>query len=427
MLDLDLGNLLAAMGNHEAKALLLVAMHEGVVYSASALHRLSLDRQGQLAAWRPASMTPFDYCKHSLAPIGLVAEEVVDAARGTYGYIKTRYGAEFGDALAGHLLTFSEADNVSLLQLFGNTNTTAHPPDDAETVTSAKRAPYRRFRLFAALLRAALPVQQLVLMRELDESHTTLGSHLRNLARHGIVSYQTKHLGDSYVFYQLRPNGPPGPSPPDPRNRVLTDQVLGVLRSQAAAVVTRDQVYATLVDMHMPRRSENVRGLKASISKVLSHLERAGVVERGRFKPAIQSEVDLTSEQRARLTDLVNLCTSVARSEPSFLADGRAKAAAIVNDPMRVRALLQKVREVSPATNRTDTNALAEMILSALHQRPCSSVSELRDDLAKQYDKDITSDRVRQIIALLRTQGAVTVTSDQRPRRYATAAPVPTG
>ena len=118
-----LGGLLAAAGNHEAKALLLSAMSEHIVYSANDLNRLMLECQGQYTTWRPSGQLPFDYCAHSLAPIGLVASEVLNADLTIYGFYKTRYGREFGNALAGHLLSFSERHpKISLIDLFGRAN-----------------------------------------------------------------------------------------------------------------------------------------------------------------------------------------------------------------------------------------------------------------------------------------------------------------
>ena len=422
--ETDLGKLLSAVGNHEAKALLLIAMREGTVYSARALHRLLLGHQGGPVTWRPNVMVPFDYCNHSLGPIGAVAEEVIDATLGTYGYVKTPYGREFGDALAGHLLAFSEAQDLPLRHLFGNTNTVTHAADDAgeaETAVYTKRSPYRRYRIFVALLRAELPVRELDLVYALGERDAMLGPHLQNLGRRGVISYRTKHLGESYVVYRLRRHDPAEPLSLDPRNRLLTEQVLAILRENVDRALTRHQGYEALICAYPQRKREKEYSLKTSISKVLSHLERGGSVERGRFRPAVQSEVDLTDAQRARLARLVAVCESFARLDHSFLEEGRAKADAIVNDPGRVRALLQKARDASPDVNRTESKALAELVLSLLYQWPHSTISELRDHLAEQYDTDVTTDRVKQILALLRAQGSVAAASNGRPLRYVVA------
>jgi hypothetical protein len=81
-------------------------MQPGHVYSCSDLRRLMHERQGQPLIWRLSPSLAFEYCAHSLAPIGLVTQEVLDPADlSTYGYIKTPYGQEKGEALAGHLCT----------------------------------------------------------------------------------------------------------------------------------------------------------------------------------------------------------------------------------------------------------------------------------------------------------------------------------
>src|SRR5579871_927191 len=55
----ELGNLLAAFGNHEAKALLLVAMAPENIYSDGDMHKMMLKQQGDTLGWKIGNRVPF--------------------------------------------------------------------------------------------------------------------------------------------------------------------------------------------------------------------------------------------------------------------------------------------------------------------------------------------------------------------------------
>lgn len=120
--DEELGNLLAAFGNNEAKAVTLIAMRKGVIYSEYDLYSAVIEKQGEGVGWRQSRGVPFTYCRSSFENIGLVAKSVSDPVLETWGYLKTDYGEELGDALAGLLLDFSlRHPEVSLYDIFGST------------------------------------------------------------------------------------------------------------------------------------------------------------------------------------------------------------------------------------------------------------------------------------------------------------------
>src|SRR6266571_3393052 len=89
MHDQELGNLLAAVGNHEGKALLLARMQWGQEYGTIDLAALVKPVQGE-GYTKPV---PFKWCGQSLAPIGLVAK-----GDGSY-YGITEKGETVGKAL----------------------------------------------------------------------------------------------------------------------------------------------------------------------------------------------------------------------------------------------------------------------------------------------------------------------------------------
>lgn len=121
--DEELGNLLAAFGNSEAKAITLGLMKPEVIYSLSDLYKEVLHSQGDKPGWKTSWGIPFQYCKDSLEPIGLVAREVTtDGGLQRVGYVKTEKGEQLGEELAGYLLSFSlRHQDYSLIDILGST------------------------------------------------------------------------------------------------------------------------------------------------------------------------------------------------------------------------------------------------------------------------------------------------------------------
>ena len=120
--DEELGNMLASFGNSEAKALLVIEMILGVIYDRTTVRALMIGAQGENPTWRLGSVTAIEWCERSLDPIGVVAQEITDAASNTYGYMKTAYGDTQCVPLAGSLLDFSKRHpEISLYQLLGST------------------------------------------------------------------------------------------------------------------------------------------------------------------------------------------------------------------------------------------------------------------------------------------------------------------
>lgn len=91
--DEEMGNLISASGNSEAKAITLGAMRHGIIYTRGDLHKEVLYIQGEKPGWRINHNGPFSYCEASFEPIGLVAREVTTSSGlQKVGYIKTKGG-----------------------------------------------------------------------------------------------------------------------------------------------------------------------------------------------------------------------------------------------------------------------------------------------------------------------------------------------
>jgi hypothetical protein len=416
----ELGYLLAAFGNNEAKGLLLAAMQPGHIYSSGDLRRLMHECQGQLLAWRLHPSLAFDYCAHALAPIGLVTQEVLDPDLRTSGYMKTPYGQEKGEALAGHLLQFSESCAAfSLAQLFGSTNTVQRVADTRQTAPlGRRRTSFRRYRLVLAIATVLLPLRETDLARLLQDTPEKLGPHLHILSRSGIISYRTKQLGDPYVTYRLVSGAPSTLAVLDRRAASLSGQLFAMLHAGPTEPTTSEALLEHLIGAYPARAAQDRRALRQTVSRTLSYLERIGVVERGPFRPAVQSEIDLTREQRTVLAPLVAIIERFTAGDPQFLAEGRRAAQHIVRDPERFRRLLDKAHAASWNANRHTVEELAQLVLAILAQRPNASLSSIHAAMVEQYGVQVTQARIKQVVRALKDSGAVVLSDAGRPYRY---------
>jgi hypothetical protein len=156
-------------------------------------------------------------------------------------------------------------------------------------------------------------------------------------------------------------------------------------------------------------------------SRSLSYLERLGVVERGPFRPAVQSEIDLTAEQRAALAPFVAIVQHFTAGDPQFPAERRRMALQIVWDEKRFRQLLGKAHAASWSANRYRLQDLAKLVVEVLGQRPAATVSSIHAALVEQHGVRVTQQRTSQVVRALKEAGALIVVNADWPLRYSLA------
>jgi len=199
--DEELGNLISAIGNHEAKAITLGLMKPGTIYSVSPLRNTVIQAQGDNIGWAVHTSGPFRYCQDSLAPIGLVAQEIINPDMSIHGYVKTEYGRNIGDPLVGLLLDFSlKYPDYSLTDFFSVT-TSSSIDREMDRASFKKRSPTTRIKLFWEILTLDLPVREIDLAKRLKEDPANVGNHLFNLSDAGIISYDVITRGKPRTFY----------------------------------------------------------------------------------------------------------------------------------------------------------------------------------------------------------------------------------
>jgi predicted ArsR family transcriptional regulator len=424
VVDEWLGNLLSAIGNNEAKALLLSAMSDDRIYSGRDLYRLMLEKQGSCVIWRQNPMTAFQYCQHSLAPVSLVVKEMLNNDLSAYGYAKTRYGSEVGDALAGHLLRFSEQyDHITLLQLFGNTNSSSLKTFTKYRNTMPEyrlRAPIRRYNILSALLRMDLPVRETDLAAQLGEDSRVILSHLRALSQRGVISYNVTEVDAPYAFFKISRRERPAP-PPHPSFGVLSAQLYEIIKVSTEDL-TRDAIYEALIERYREKEKWDKRNLNTTISKILNYFEKLGYVEHVKFKPSLQSEILLSQEQRDLISEIIGILSNFATLDVSFMNKGREQAYRIANSPERFTQLLAKARQMSPNANKERSDEVPYLLLGLLQKYPGSRASALQRTLADEHGAILTVGRIKQVLRVLRARKSVEVSRQGRALRCRAAA-----
>lgn len=370
--DEEMGNLISAFGNSEAKAITLLAMRDGRIYTRGDLHRAVLSAQGE-TGWRIGTTVPFDYCSHSLAPIGLVVRGIVnpDVPDSPWGYQLTDYGKSKGTPLCGLLLDWSRKHNISLFQLFRNTLSTSPLKEMLETkegegIEFRKRAPITILKiLYEVVTSPNLPVRQVDIADRISEDHITAGRHIVHLSRRGLIQYQSTEANTPFSAYKITPT-PPGEFPIFLNERSLTNAIFSILKEHPDSYLTIQEIYERLPQALEERGRK--RRLASRISSVLAFLRRNKYAEVKKFSADSQSEINLTDEQRLILTDLVEIIDRFQDQDPEIITRGRQLAEDIINNPFVVSALMRRAKETSPYANRSsalETRALINYIISS--------------------------------------------------------------
>lgn len=383
--DEEMGNLLSAVGNHEAKAITLILMRDGITYDAGKLHRAVLDAQGENKGWRMKDTGPFGYCFQSLAPIGLVAKETLNSDLSTYGYQITPKGKELGITLAGLLLGFSEKYNISLNLLFGSTTSTSKErtiKTEKEDFQFKKRAPSTTLKiLFELLTSPSLPIRETDLAKRMGEhAINNLTKNLIRLSTLGLIEYTTKEVNRPFSWYKLSSSIYRHELPIDTTRPTLTKLVLNVLKKYPDRDFTIEDVYNFL-----PRKQKkgHKKNLVQHISSILSLFNKNGIADIKKFNNEKHSEINITEEQRVVLNELIEIIDKIQDQDPEMLKEGGRFAEKIISNTDRVSKLLKRAKETSSAANKAPTEERQKDILSIVLSNPGITNKEIQRLLEK--------------------------------------------
>lgn len=358
--DHEVGNLLSAVGNGESKALLLTALRPNKIYTRPDLQELLLRIQGRYTkeGWEISKGLGFQYCRDSMAPIGLVAKEVLNPDLSEYGYIKAEYGERVGVPFVGHLADLSERySNTSLFEVWGGTGSVSPVlgmiEQEGMTAEYRKRSPIIRLKIFWEILTSKLPLREADLVTALEEEQGIIADHLKKLRAFRLIEYDALGPNKPGTYYTL------ADSEKEPIFRYTSHHGMTTLKRHLYLIFfshpKEDLTYDKLWEYFKaaaPLRQKSKQAFIRRASIYLAQWSRDGFLTEGIFNNNTQSQIDLTDAQRALLNDFVETVDKFQKGDSSFLDEGRSKAEEIINDPKRVAVLMRKARNKSPFARR---------------------------------------------------------------------------
>jgi hypothetical protein len=412
----QISNLISSFGNHEAKAITLLVMEPRHIYNQRELHQALLRLQGTNPAWQITHAVPIHYCEDSLEPIGLVTKEILDSDLNIYGYIKTEYGTGVGDPLAGLLLDISERYNVSLISLFGKTSSRAKSTEISIAQGEFEyksRAPGSRLKIFGALVKRSEPMRVADISEDTGLDVGLIGTHLIELSQKGIIEYKSVDADKPTSFYRLSSVPPEVDPKPYKSLHSLTNEVMKILRTHSSLSFSRSELL-TLLRTSLGR---NPKSLDTQLSSVLTHLEKSGYLEQGKFKHEVRSEASLTADQRDLLQELTTTINLFRYQSEVLLSEGKMKAARILDDPQIVSSLLARAREASPSANSHPRIETQQRIYSILALHPNTPARRIQA-LLKEEDIDLSVHSINAMLRALYREGRVVVAEQKNAKYY---------
>lgn len=383
-----LGDVLAAIGNHEAKALTFLAMREDEAYGVTSVYRRFLEIQGSPPAFAGQVTMAQKYVVHSFAPIGLVAKQ-----RNEGGFLRHVKHDPYGhaEALAGFLLAHTEDHPAALTQIFGKTATNGLDVSD-------DRPPIRRLRLLRVLAEhgAALHAAELADLAGLREVPAADG--LRAFAAAGLLDYTAPATYDMRTVYRVTK-----PIVFDRRgNTAMRDFLAEHLNTLLAASggvveVEREELEAELLRVE---RWQQAAALRDQVQGVMKRMVAARQVEAvsAHYGPT-HSVVTMTDAQHAFIAGLVAGIDAIGRGDEAAVAAGRAAGRAIVEDPERVRPLIRRAFAASKLASHPISEAdKLRGVLAAVTAAPGSTSIQLLEGLGPAYTKALLAGTLHTLV-----------------------------
>ena len=412
----ELIDLVAAFGNHEAKALVLGLMQPDTIYFPIDASRMIRGAQGSFRAWGMSSRGPFNYMGQSFDPIGLVAKKVeTNDGLQTTGFIKTEKGRTLGDSFAGLLLDFSlRYPKYSLIDLFASTNTKQTVTEDG---VSKKRAPSTNIKLFWELATTKLPTTASRLMEAIGEPDISLVTiHLEGLSEKGIVIYNAAPYGAPQVFYQIKEGHPQEKPSQYQYQRSLSAFVYAVILTDPQKKWTGEEI-STLYMKKEGKSDISFAGVKTRVLNILKFLSSEGYLQSFEFAED-KSKVSISDQQRVMLLDLVSILDRFQSQDANTLSWGKMRLAQIISDPRSVAILMKKAREHSPSANKVGKDLSTAEIRNIVSSNPSITVDGIRERLATFQQRRIGKGAIRGLIKMLVDDGIIIVDDKNANRHF---------
>lgn len=400
--DEQLGNLLAALGNHEGKATLLMAMQPEAMYTQGSLYHLLTERIQGEPVYKGRDTNAMGWCKRSLEPIGLVAR-VEEGAPTRYGI--TQLGIEIGKPLAGLLLNFSDKHNISLSTIWGETQS-----------RSEIRSPYARVKVIKQLLHATAPVTPSVISKGTGLGAVHVEFQLSTMDRDSLVTYESWDKGAQDITYiwqdyasLLNPRGG--------RGKEFNDKTIAALEYlKEYGRATLDELTDFGWDCLNDREKQLItrEALRFSINDSMKRLHNKGAIDREtKMRP---DTVYLTEAQRAFWKELFEGLNSIQARDEQALADYVETGQHYLDNPAGVGRGIQRSYESTSKGAAAVGKDLGSLVLNILQGNDTLSVRDITETISR-TERSVSVFGVRTVLKRLVEQGAL-LEIDDKVKRY---------
>jgi len=349
--DPEVIGLLAAVGNNEAKALLMGGMEEGQYYSALGLSRILIGLQRGTVTTSLGHRATGSYASESFMPLGLVAKaDFGDVLK----FAATEKGMEIGRATSGHLLDISNRhEDTSLRRLLGMT----------ASKNPGLRPPYARYQIYSLLLNANGPISTQDIIALTGEPGDATYARIREMGEDKVVV--TELLGRQGVVYSVKDTGNLGELSGRGHASVhyLIDETIKE-KSGDSQFTTKELFDELVTEFGIPKNGLMYDAVKVRLAKLTAD----GVLAKEKVSGAEERNVEIAPDKKAVVTELVTIIDQLHSPTEEFISEGKAKLAAIKGDSAIVRKLLKKATENSPHTETISRERRLALVLKALSE-----------------------------------------------------------
>lgn len=424
----EVNNIIAASGNHEAKALLLMTMADGGTYTSSGIKQKFTDLQGDQPGWDISHKTLIDYLERSFVPHRLVEKIPLPEDQASYKYRITHYAQEKAIPLIGSLMEYGEEyTSISLINTFGHATSPSkpHPVEtDAGEILYRKRTPATRLKIFWELLTHDLPIREIDLACNIGEipQGGAIPRHLTYLKKAGIVLYESAPTEGSYTFYRVLPQDmrPQRPPPFYNRQKTLTETVYHILLTHANEFVSVQTIFEQILTLwQQQQKLVKEESFRKNVISTLSHLRSLGYITVEKFDQNTRSEISLTPEQRIFLEGLVSIVDAHQNRDPRIIERGKQYGEELVKNTSRVAHLMEKARLHSIHAHATSHQITTQRILTLIEEHPTVNARELSRLLEETYGQELQYITVRNYLARLARSGLIRLNDEEgRTKRW---------
>jgi DNA-binding HxlR family transcriptional regulator len=339
--DEEFADLLGSIGNHHGKLLLLSAMKPNQAYSVTKLHALYRDIQGEDKGWVPARLIPQSYCRDSLVPAGVIAEEIIETEPPQVSYKITEKGTDLGLSLAGTLLDFADRYDFPIMKAFGTTHNSY----------SGSRPSLLRWQILQAIatqpLDYTMNANEFAVSIDRPDMSESINATLRGMQDSGLFTYEDQPTTATRQIYAL------DKAKLQTAQALMTGDISRAIADEVIAISdNKEEVIEVTTDDLFPGVSKKLQELGINIKKLhinaqLNNWKRAGIVEARVGSPS-EARVEVSERQQQIIGEICQSLCDIRDMKPEALDRGHRLAQEIVNDPAKVSKLLKQERERSP-------------------------------------------------------------------------------